>query len=153
MTRNLVDCGAKVLISLNKDVVGDLDKEGSSYPHSLLQRMGYRRRVPTSAKFEIPSGPLMAHIFIISLFTISGDPRTLEKGLHFYFPKWDNLSLNSICLLLLLLWQSLPDPRHAKCGREKCWAKIACVRPDQSARTNRVKHASVNQGYPLMYQR
>ena len=51
-------------------------------------------------------------------------------------------------LLLLLLWQSLPDPRHAKCGREKWWVKIACVRPDQSARTNRVKHASVNPRLP-----
>ena len=31
---------------------------------------------------------------------------------------------------------------------KKRWGKIACVRPDQSARTNRVKHASVNPKLP-----
>ena len=58
VTRNLVNCVAKVLISRNKDVVGDLDIEGSSYAQSLLRRMGYRRRVATTAKLEIPSGAL-----------------------------------------------------------------------------------------------
>ena len=46
-------------------------------------------------------------------------------------------------MLLLLLWQLLPDPRHTKCGYERLLVKIARVRPDQSARTTRVKLTSV----------
>ena len=58
ISRNLVNCVAKVMISRHKDVVGDLDIESSSYAQSLLRRMGYKRRVATTAKLEIPSGAL-----------------------------------------------------------------------------------------------
>ena len=40
-------------------------------------------------------------------------------------------------LLLLLLYQLLPDPQHTKFGMKLWGAKIACIRPDQSARTSK----------------
>ena len=56
ISRNLVNCVAKVIIARNEEVVGHLNIDGSSYAQSLLRRMGYKRRVATTAKLEIPPG-------------------------------------------------------------------------------------------------
>ena len=56
ISRNLVTCVAKVLITRNPRIVGDIDLEFSHYAQRVLRRMGFRRLVQTTAKLEIPSG-------------------------------------------------------------------------------------------------
>ena len=56
ISRNLVTCVAKMLITRNPGIVGGIDLEFSHYAQSVLRCMGFRRRVQTTAKLEIPCG-------------------------------------------------------------------------------------------------